>query len=135
MLLPAVLYLVQNTAQYVAATHLDAAVLVVLYQLKILTTSLCSMALLGRRYSQRQWAAIALCAFGAALVQHSVSVAATDVARQGEGQDVAVGIGAVVAVVTTSGLATAYTERVFFTCVDASGPRGGGLLPLTSAPT
>ena len=112
MLFPAFLYLVQNNMQYVAATHLDAAVLPVLYQLKIVTTSFFSILLLGRRYTQRQWTAIALCAVGAALVQYS-SVRRPQGTRTSSEPATATGLGAVAVSIITSGLAGAYTELVF----------------------
>ena len=66
---PASLYTLQSSLQYLAVAHLDAATLQVTYQFKILPTALFSIALLGRRLGARQWAALALLMLGVAVVQ------------------------------------------------------------------
>ncbi|KAI9266426.1 UDP-galactose transporter [Phascolomyces articulosus] len=65
---PAVLYLIQNNLQYVAATNLDAATFQVTYQLKILTTAFFSVVILHKPLSRLKWAALGLLTIGIALV-------------------------------------------------------------------
>lgn len=67
--LPAFLYVLQNNLQYTAAENLEPAIFQTLYQLKILTTALCSRILLGTRLGPRQWAALVVLACGVAIVQ------------------------------------------------------------------
>ncbi|KAI9361956.1 UDP-galactose transporter [Pilaira anomala] len=65
---PAILYLIQNNLQYVAATNLDAATFQVTYQFKILTTAFFSVVMLNRRLSNTKWAALGVLTIGIALV-------------------------------------------------------------------
>lgn len=67
--IPAVLYTFQNTLQYVAVSNLDAATFQVTYQLKILTTALFSVTMLGRILSIRKWISLVLLMAGVAIVQ------------------------------------------------------------------
>jgi len=69
LILPAALYTLQNSLVYVAISNLDAVTFQVTYQLKILTTVLFSILLLGTSISSRQWLALVLLTFGVALVQ------------------------------------------------------------------
>ena len=67
--IPAGLYTLQNSLQYIALSNLDAATLHVTYQLKILPTALFSILLLGRSLSARKWVALGLLMLGVAIVQ------------------------------------------------------------------
>ncbi|XP_053201505.1 UDP-N-acetylglucosamine transporter-like [Panonychus citri] len=66
---PSIIYYVQNNLLYLGATHLDAATCQIIYQLKILTTALFSVAMLGKRLYPHQWIALVLLFIGVALVQ------------------------------------------------------------------
>lgn len=67
--IPACLYTLQNTLQYVAISNLDAATLQVTYQFKILPAALFSVLLLRRSLTGRQWIAMGLLMVGVAVVQ------------------------------------------------------------------
>ncbi|KAI9699996.1 MAG: hypothetical protein M1836_002530 [Candelina mexicana] len=71
--IPASLYTLQNSLQYIAVSNLDAATFQVTYQLKIITTALFSVALLGRSLSLRKWVALVLLMIGVAIVQTPTS--------------------------------------------------------------
>ena len=66
---PAILYVIQNNLQYVAASNLDVATFQVTYQMKILTTAFFSVLLLRRRLSRMKWASLVMLAVGVAIVQ------------------------------------------------------------------
>lgn len=66
---PAILYVVQNNLQYVAASNLDVATFQVTYQMKILTTAFFSVLMLGKRLSRAKWAALFMLALGVGIVQ------------------------------------------------------------------
>ena len=67
--IPAVLYTIQNTLQYVAVSNLDAATFQVTYQLKILTTAIFSVLMLGRSLSSRKWISLLLLIVGVSIIQ------------------------------------------------------------------
>ena len=67
--IPAALYTLQNSLQYVAISNLDAATMQVTYQFKILPTALFSVLILHRSLSGRKWVALGLLMLGVAIVQ------------------------------------------------------------------
>lgn len=73
--IPAILYTIQNTLQYVAVSNLDAATFQVTYQLKILTTAIFSVTLLGRQLTTRRWISLLLLIVGVSIVQFPSSAA------------------------------------------------------------
>ncbi|KAB8296776.1 hypothetical protein EYC80_002193 [Monilinia laxa] len=67
--IPATLYTLQNSLQYIAVSNLEAVHFQVLYQLKILTTAIFSVVLLGRALSSKSWIALILLTIGVTVVQ------------------------------------------------------------------
>ncbi|KAF3930832.1 hypothetical protein ABW19_dt0201391 [Dactylella cylindrospora] len=137
--IPAALYTLQNSLQYVAVSNLDAATFQVTYQLKILTTALFSVSMLGRRLSARRWLSLILLTVGVAIVQlptaepgeagetakstlkvirdiimnRSASYEGIDKALDASSQmNRSIGLMAVIVACTISGLAGVYFEKV-----------------------
>ncbi|KAG8734183.1 hypothetical protein FRC11_009839 [Ceratobasidium sp. 423] len=67
--IPAILYVIQNNLQFVAASNLDVATFQVTYQMKILTTAAFSVMLLRKRLSKTKWLALFFLALGVGIVQ------------------------------------------------------------------
>ncbi|KAK4237810.1 hypothetical protein C8A03DRAFT_34227 [Achaetomium macrosporum] len=66
--IPAVLYTLENTLQYVALSNLDAVHFQVLYQLKIITTAVFTITLLGRTFGARRWLSLIVLTIGVSIV-------------------------------------------------------------------
>lgn len=69
--IPALLFTLQNSLQYVAASNMDAATFAVTFQLKVVSTALFGIFLLSRVLDVRKWASLALMVLGVAIVQTS----------------------------------------------------------------
>ncbi|CAH1757168.1 10877_t:CDS:1 [Entrophospora sp. SA101] len=110
--IPAILYTIQNNLQYIAVSLLDAATFQVTYQLKILTTALCSVIMLGTSLNGVKWFSLFLLTFGVALVQFRDD---SDSASK-EDEDAIVerilGLIAVAVACVISGIAGVYFEKV-----------------------
>ncbi|XP_066063331.1 UDP-galactose translocator isoform X2 [Chamaea fasciata] len=118
---PSLIYTLQNNLQYVAISNLPAATFQVTYQLKILTTALFSVLLLGTALSRLQWLSLALLFAGVALVQAEQARSAPSAAAlalspsagpEAPAQSYAVGLAAVAASCLSSGFAGVYFERL-----------------------
>jgi drug/metabolite transporter (DMT)-like permease len=68
MAIPAFLYTLANSLQYIGITNLDAATFQVTYQLKIIVTAIFSVSMLKRSLSGRQWVSLLLLMVGVAIV-------------------------------------------------------------------
>jgi len=77
--IPAILYVIQNNLQFVAASNLDVATFQVTYQMKILTTAAFSVMLLRKRLSKSKWAALFFLAVGVGIVQIQSTAPAKEV--------------------------------------------------------
>ncbi|KAJ2161177.1 UDP-galactose transporter Gms1 [Coemansia sp. RSA 552] len=109
MFIPAGLYTIQNNLQYAAVSLLDAATFQVTYQLKILTTALCAVLMLGTQLSRARWFALVTLTLGIILVQlPSETVADNGVSSPQK----MLGLLAVFTACCLSGLAGVYFEKV-----------------------
>jgi drug/metabolite transporter (DMT)-like permease len=68
MAIPAFLYTLANSLQYIGITNLDAATFQVTYQLKIIVTAIFSVSILKRSLNARQWVSLLLLMVGVAIV-------------------------------------------------------------------
>ncbi|KAJ7766711.1 nucleotide-sugar transporter-domain-containing protein [Mycena metata] len=116
--IPALLYVIQNSLQFVAVSNLPVASFQVTYQLKILTTAAFSVALLRRRLTPAKWVSLLFLALGVGIVQIQ-SQTTTREHAVGSAHDSAPnvmsplkGFAAVTLACFTSGLAGVYFEMV-----------------------
>ncbi|EIW84756.1 hypothetical protein CONPUDRAFT_116926 [Coniophora puteana RWD-64-598 SS2] len=130
--IPAILYVVQNSLQFVAVGNLPVASFQVAYQMKILTTAAFSVAMLRKRLTGTKWLSLLFLAIGVAIVQvqttatnSSTGGAAAKAVKAAVGSaeenspvhhvhvmNPVKGFGAVTAACFTSGLAGVYFEMV-----------------------
>ncbi|XP_077470726.1 solute carrier family 35 member A3b isoform X4 [Stigmatopora argus] len=110
--LPAGIYSLQNNLLYLALSNLDAATYQVTYQLKILTTALFSVSVLGRRLATHQWLALVLLAAGVALAQWPAESPGTAEAGATSAGARLVGLTAVLTACLSSGFAGVYFEKI-----------------------
>lgn len=89
--IPAALYTLQNSLQYLAVSNLDAATFQVTYQLKILTTAIFSVIMLGRVLSVRKWASLGLLTLGVAIVQLPQDTAKVTIEDSKTGEEAKIG--------------------------------------------
>uniref|UniRef100_A0A915KHL2 Uncharacterized protein n=1 Tax=Romanomermis culicivorax TaxID=13658 RepID=A0A915KHL2_ROMCU len=69
MSVPSILYAVQNNLDFVALANLEPGVYQVTCQLKVVTTAIFMVVMLGKRYSMARWISILLLFAGVAMVQ------------------------------------------------------------------
>ena len=105
---PAFVYMVQNNLLYVAASNLDAASCQITYQLKILTTALFAVGMLGKQISALKWLSLFVLLAGVILVQMPSLSTGVAVAAGNP----AIGFAAVVTACFMSGFAGIYFEKV-----------------------
>ncbi|KAK7753141.1 UDP-galactose transporter Gms1 [Diatrype stigma] len=66
--IPATLYTLQNTLQYVGVGNLDPVHFQILYQLRILTTAIFTVMMLGRPLTPKRWIALIILTIGVSVV-------------------------------------------------------------------
>jgi len=111
VMVPAVLYLIQNNLQYLAASKLDAATYQVTYQMKIVTTAIFSVIILKRSLYKHQWISVFLLAFGIALVQFPTGDSGTKNVENAMADKI-IGVIAVSIACILSGMAGVYFEKI-----------------------
>ncbi|XP_062336656.1 solute carrier family 35 member A3b isoform X2 [Osmerus eperlanus] len=110
--IPSGIYTLQNNLLYVALSNLDAATYQVTYQLKILTTALFSVSMLGKNLGIYQWLSLLILMAGIALVQwptESLGIPEQKVLSAGSQF---VGVVAVLVACVSSGFAGVYFEKI-----------------------
>ncbi|XP_077415563.1 solute carrier family 35 member A3b isoform X4 [Vanacampus margaritifer] len=110
--IPAGIYTLQNNLLYVALSNLDAATYQVTYQLKILTTALFSVSMLGRRLGSYQWLSLLLLMAGVTLVQWPMATGGDSEQKVLSGSIQFVGLMAVLMACISSGFAGVYFEKI-----------------------
>lgn len=115
IIIPSLLYLVQNSLLYIALSNLTAPMFQVTYQSKLLTTAIVSVIMLQRRYSLKQWVCLATLGCGVAIVV----LGASDDKKESNAQDASkpeqsltTGLLAVTAACLSSAFAGVYFEKV-----------------------
>jgi len=111
---PSLIYVIQNNLQYVAISNLDAATFQVTYQLKILTTAIFSVVMLGKHLNRLKWISLLILFIGVAMVQlQPAKIPAKKTQSSGDGtQNPMVGLLAVIASSLCSGFAGVYFEKI-----------------------
>lgn len=122
LMIPSLLYTVQNSLQYFSMQCLSAPVFQVLYQMKIITTAMFSVLLLAKDLTSIQWISIVFLTVGVALVQLSqtdfgASASPTPSSHSGSvlTSNSIAGLISVLCGCLTSGFAGVYFEKVLKT--------------------
>jgi UDP-sugar transporter A1/2/3 len=108
LVVPAALYTLQNNLVYVALANLEATTFQVGYQMKVITTAVLSVMMLGRTLSSSRWVALVLLTSGIVLTQ--VGGKGGD-ANKTE-QNFTLGLAAVVVCGFSSAFAGVYFEKI-----------------------
>lgn len=111
ILIPALLYLVQNSLLYTALSNLTAPVFQVTYQAKLVTTAIVSVLMLNRTYNFQQWVCLVLLSLGVAIVVLGEQGGSSTPTVSGS-QNLALGLVAVTVACFSSALAGVYFEKV-----------------------
>ncbi|XP_042283507.1 solute carrier family 35 member A3b isoform X1 [Thunnus maccoyii] len=110
--IPAGIYTLQNNLLYVALSNLDAATYQVTYQLKILTTALFSVSMLGKKLGLYQWLSLLFLMAGVTLVQWPTESEVDSEQKVLSAGSQFVGLMAVLMACVSSGFAGVYFEKI-----------------------
>jgi len=129
ILIPSMLYLLQNTLLYTALSNLSAPIFQVTYQSKLLTTAVVSVVMLQRRYSPKQWVCLCMLGMGVAIVVLGEKKNDDGESKEAEeggvvSQSLTVGLFAVTVACFSSALAGVYFEKVLKKPVKVSSEEG-----------
>ncbi|KAM3723432.1 UDP-galactose translocator [Dirofilaria immitis] len=109
MTFPSIAYTLQNNLDFVALSNLNAGIYHVTTQLKIVTTAIFMVIILGRRFSGTQWLAIFLLFGGVATVELSINEGS--VPKKSD-ENYVLGLSAVLLTCVTAGFAGVYFEHM-----------------------
>jgi len=107
---PSGIYTLQNNLLCVAVSNLDAATFQVSYQLKILTTAIFSVTMLGKSLSKQHWTSLLILFVGVSAVQIQNASKKANVSEAEQSQ--IVGMAAVLVSCISSGFAGVYFEKI-----------------------
>uniref|UniRef100_A0A8C2Q1E8 Solute carrier family 35 member A3b n=1 Tax=Cyprinus carpio TaxID=7962 RepID=A0A8C2Q1E8_CYPCA len=110
--IPSGIYTLQNNLLYVALSNLDAATYQVTYQLKILTTALFSVSMLGKSLGIYQWLSLVILMTGIALVQWPTEGTSSTKQEDLTAGSQLMGLLAVLVACFSSGFAGVYFEKI-----------------------
>jgi len=111
LLIPSALYTLQNNLLFIALSNLDAATYQVTYQLKILTTALFSVLMLGKKLDSFKWISLVILMFGVSLVQWPSSDKTKSTNDKSFNEKI-IGLLAVLFACFSSGFAGVYFEKL-----------------------
>ena len=132
IMVPALLYLVQNSLLYLALSNLTAPVFQVTYQAKLVTTAIVSVIMLNRKYSVQQWICLVGLSIGVAIVVLGEGGGKKDEKKEEDNkaeQSITVGLFAVTVACMSSALAGVYFEKVVKT--PSSGTKNQNAKPVS----
>jgi solute carrier family 35 (UDP-sugar transporter), member A1/2/3 len=113
IVIPALLYLVQNTLLYVALSNLTAPLFQVTYQCKLVTTAVVSVLMLKVKYSLQQWICLTVISIGVAIVVlGETKDDPSKTSKSSSAQNLTVGLTAVTIACFSSACAGVYFEMV-----------------------
>mmetsp|Transcript_13361 Transcript_13361/g.32425 ORF Transcript_13361/g.32425 Transcript_13361/m.32425 type:complete len:418 (-) Transcript_13361:196-1449(-) len=112
MCVPATLYSIQMTLEYVALGNIDAAVFSVLVQTKMLATAACAVFIMGKRIKKVQLISLVLLTIGVMLCNMKNPGKTPEIQDDAAMGDPKKGILATLGISACSGMAAVYTEKV-----------------------